>query len=131
MSFSDPIADMLTRIRNAQMAEHEVVDVPHSAVKAEIAHVLKKEGFIVDYVVESTGRKVIRIYLKYVNDTEPVIKGLERESRPGLRHYVSVDKLPKVLGGLGVAIISTSKGIMTCKEAKEQNVGGEFLCSIW
>lgn len=130
MSYSDPIADMLTRIRNAHMAGLEVVDIPHSVLKGEIARVLKREGFVSDYVVEGSP-KVLRLYLKYTNDREPVIQGMKRESKPGLRRYAKATEVPKVLGGLGVGVLSTSSGIMTDKEARKKNVGGELLCSIW
>ena len=130
MSWSDPIADMFTRIRNAHMAGRDMVEMPHSKLKSEITRVLKKEGFITDYVVEG-GKKVLRIYLKYTVDREPVIRGLRRVSRPGLRRYVTGQDIPQVLGGLGVTILTTSSGVMTGKEAKKQNIGGEVLCSVW
>jgi small subunit ribosomal protein S8 len=122
---------MLTRIRNAYGAGHEVVDMPHSRLKGEIARILKKEGFITDYVVEGGGRKNLRLYLKYAAEHEPVIRGVKRESRPGLRRYVNAADVPRVLGGLGVAILSTSSGVMTDKDAREKHVGGEHLCSVW
>lgn len=131
MSFSDPIADMLTRIRNAHMAGLDIMDVPHSRLKSEILRIFKREGFITDYVVEGGVKKVLRVYLKYTEDRKPVIRGLKRESKLGLRKYVPSDKVPRVLGGLGVAILSTSSGVMTGKEARKQHVGGEVLCSIW
>lgn len=131
MSYSDPIADMITRIRNAQTAEHEAVDVPHSKLKEEIARILKREGYISDFVVEGVNIKVLRIYLKYLEENEPMIKGIARESRPGLRKYSAAEKLPKVLDGLGIAILTTSSGVMTSREAKKKNVGGEVLCSVW
>ena len=131
MSYTDPISDMLTRIRNAQMAEHDKVDVPHSRIKEEIAKVLKREGYVRDFVVDGTRPKVLRVYLKYVHDSEPMIKGLKRESKPGLRKYAPADDLPRVLSGLGIAIISTSSGIMTGREAMQKNVGGEVICSVW
>jgi small subunit ribosomal protein S8 len=130
MSVNDPIADMLTRIRNAHMAALSVVEMPHSRLKSEIARVLKKEGFITDFVTEGGERKVLRVYLKYTGEHVPAIRGIERESTPGLRRYASVDKLPQVLRGLGVAIISTPSGVMTAKEAKTANVGGEVLCTV-
>ena len=131
MSLSDPIADMLTRIRNAHMAEREVVEIPYSKSKDEITRVLKKAGYITDYVVEGGKKKVLRVYLKYMAENEPAIQGLKRESSPGLRNYVSVDEIPRVLGGMGIAVLSTSAGIMTDKEARRRNIGGEVMCSIW
>ena len=131
MSYTDPIADMLTRVRNAQMAEHKTVEMPYSKIKEEIAKVLKREGYVRDYVVEGTFPKSLKVYLKYLQENEPMIKGIKRESTPGLRKYAPADELPKVLAGLGVAILSTSSGIMTGKEAKQQNVGSEVLCSVW
>ncbi len=131
MSWSDPIADMLIRIKNAHMAEHEVVEIPHSRVKTEIAGVFKKEGYIKDYTVEGGVKKVLRIYLKYTQDNEPAIVGLKRESKTGRRKYVAASDVPRVLNGLGVAVISTSAGIMTDKEARSKNIGGEIICSVW
>ena len=131
MSWSDPIADMLTRIRNAQKAEHETVEMPFSRLKGEIAQVLKREGFITDFVVEGGTPKSLKLSLKYTEDHEPVIRGLKRESRPGLRHYVAAAKVPRVLAGQGIAVLSTSSGILTDREARGQNVGGEVLCTIW
>ncbi len=132
MSMSDPIADMLTRIRNAHTAGMDVIDdVRYSKMKVEIARILKKEGYITDYVVEGGTKKTIRVYLKYAVDREPVIKGLKRISRPGIRRYVAKDEVPKVLGGLGIAIVSTSQGVMTASEAKHTGIGGEVLCHIW
>ena len=130
MSWSDPIADMITRIRNAHMAGRDMVEMPHSKLKGEITRVLKKEGFIADYTVEGDGR-LLRLYLKYTDDREPVIRGIKRDSRPGLRHYVSAQDIPRVLGGLGVNILTTSIGVMTGVEARKQNVGGELVCSVW
>lgn len=131
MSWSDPIADMLTQIRNAHMAERDVVEVSYSKMKSEIIRLLKRDGYIRDFVIEGSERKVLRIFLKYTEEREPVIKGLRRDSRPGRRSYVSKDKTPRVLGGLGIAILSTSSGIMTGKEARKRGVGGEVLCSVW
>ena len=131
MSWSDPIADMLTRIRNAYGAGHEVVDMPHSRLKGEVARILKKEGFLTDYAVEGGAKKSLRLYLKYAGEHEPVIRGVKRESRPGLRRYVNAADVPRVLGGLGVAILSTSTGVMTDKDARAKHVGGELLCSVW
>ena len=131
MSLSDPISDMLTRIRNAHMAGQDVVEMPHSKFKGEVARVLKKEGFITDYVAEGGVKKVLRLYLRYTPEREPVIKGLKRVSRPGLRKYVSAEEVPRVLGGMGVAILSTSSGIVTDTDARKKNIGGEVICSIW
>ena len=130
---SDPIADMLTRIRNANTAKHDTVDIPESKMKQAIAHILLKEGYVkaVDVVTEND-RATIRITLKYGADkNEKVIKGLKRISKPGLRVYSDAANLPKVLGGLGTAIISTNKGVLTDKEARKENVGGEVLAFIW
>ena len=130
---SDPIADMLTRIRNANTAKHDTVDVPSSKMKLAIADILVKEGFIKKYdVVEDGNFKTIRITLKYGKDkNEKIISGIKRISKPGLRVYASREELPKVLGGLGIAIISTNKGVMTDKKARELNVGGEVLAFVW
>lgn len=130
MSMSDPIADMLTRIRNAQSADKKEVVMPASKMKALIAEVLKDEGFIVDYQVsEVEGKPVMNVALKYF-DNKPVIENIERVSRPGLRIYRSKDELPKVLGGLGVAIISTSKGVMSDRAARAAGIGGEVICTV-
>ena len=131
MSCTDPIADMLTCVRNAQAARHEAVEVPHSRLKEEIARIMKREGFIEDYVSEGGIKKILRFYLKYDADNQPVIRGLQKESKGGLRKYSSADDLPRVLDGLGIAIISSSSGIITDKEAREKHVGGEVLCSLW
>ena len=128
---TDPIADLLTRIRNANKMHHEKVSIPSSTLKLNILKVLKEEGFIADYVViEDNKQNVIEVTLKY-NNNEAVIKGLRRISKPGLRKYTDVENLPKVLHGLGIAIISTSKGVMTDSEARKQQVGGEVLAYIW
>lgn len=129
---TDPIADMLTRIRNALTAKHETVEVPGSNMKRAIADILLKEGYIKDvqYVDDNLSGKIV-ITLKYSEGSKSVISGLKRVSKPGLRHYSGAEKMPKVLGGLGTAIVSTSKGIMTDKQAKAANVGGEVLCFIW
>ena len=128
---TDPIADLLTRIRNANKMHHEKVSIPSSTLKLNILKVLKEEGFIADYVViEDNKQNVIEVTLKY-NNNEAVIKGLRRISKPGLRKYTDAENLPKVLHGLGIAIISTSKGVMTDSEARKQNVGGEVLAYIW
>ena len=129
---TDPIADMLTRIRNAGNAKHTSVDIPASNIKKEISEILLNEGYIKNYdVIEDDKQGVIRIDLKYGPNNERVITGLKRISKPGLRVYVSKNDVPKVLGGLGVAIISTSKGILTDKKAREENVGGEVICYVW
>ena len=133
MQITDPIADMLTRIRNANNAKHESVNVPASKLKLAIAKILFEEGYIKSYqFVEDGNQGVIKITLKYVNGKQqPVIAGLKRISKPGLRVYAKSEELPKVLGGLGIAIISTSKGLMTDKEARKQMIGGEVLAYIW
>ena len=133
MSMSDPIADMLTRIRNAGTAGHKRVDIPASKLKLEIARILQKERFIGNYkfVEDTSPQGMIRMYLKYTPDEEPVINGIERVSKPGLREYCSVQSIPRVFGGMGVSILSTSRGIMTGREAKKVGVGGEVLCSVW
>nr|WP_297198608.1 30S ribosomal protein S8 [Thermanaeromonas sp.] len=129
---TDPIADFLTRIRNANLAYHEKVEVPASRVKRAIAEIMKNEGFIKDYEYIDDGKQgILRIYLKYGPNKERVITGLKRISRPGLRIYARKDQLPRVLGGLGIAVISTSKGIMTDKQARREGVGGEVICYIW
>ena len=132
MHITDPVADMLTRIRNANNAKHETVDVPASNMKKSIAQILLDEGYIKAFqVVEDGTQGVIRITLKYNAGKEKVISGLRRVSKPGLRKYSSVEDMPKVMKGLGVAIVSTSKGVMTDKEARKENVGGEVLAFIW
>ena len=133
MTMSDPIADMLTRIRNANTAKHDTVDVPASKMKVAIADILLKEGYIKSYNVEEVGSfKTIHITLKYGKDkNEKVISGLKRISKPGLRVYANSEELPKVFGGLGVAIISTNKGVLTDKAARNANVGGEVLAFVW
>ncbi len=132
MHITDPVADMLTRIRNANDAKHETVDVPCSAMKKAIAQILLDEGYIKNYeIVEDTKQGMIKITLKYGANKQKVISGLKKVSKPGLRIYSSKEDLPKVLKGLGIAIISTSKGIMTDKEARKNNVGGEVLAFVW
>ncbi len=132
MSMSDPIADFLTRIRNAGMVYHDKVEVPASRTKREIAELLKAEGYIKDVeFIADDKQGVIRMYLKYGPNRERVITGLKRISRPGLRVYAKKDEMPKVLGGLGVAVISTSKGIMTDKKARKEGLGGEVISYIW
>jgi small subunit ribosomal protein S8 len=131
MTIIDPIADMLTRIRNAIMASHESVLVPSSKIKLSIAKILKEEGFIDRYeVLKGNPQPMIKIHLKYT-DEQPAILGLERVSKPGLRIYVEGHEIPRVYGGLGIAILSTSKGIMTGQEAWRQHIGGEILCYVW
>lgn len=133
MTMSDPIADMLTRIRNANTAKHDTVDIPASKMKLAISEILKNEGYIKNYkVIEDGFIKTIRMELKYGADkNEKVISGIKKISKPGLRVYAGKDELPKVLGGLGTAIISTNKGVITDKEARQQNVGGEVIAFIW
>ena len=129
---TDPIADLLTRIRNANQMKHATVEIPASKLKAEILAVLKNEGYIVDFVlIESKVQGVLKVSLKYTSTKERVIKGLRRISKPGLRVYAKNDELPKVLNGLGIAIISTSNGVMTDKEARQKQVGGEVLAYVW
>jgi len=132
MAMSDPIADMLTRIRNANLVRHETVEVPASKIKRQIAEILKREGFIRDAeYIEDNKQGIIRIFLKYGPNNERVITGLKRISKPGLRVYTKSNEIPRVLGGLGIAIISTSKGILTDKEARQLKVGGEVICYVW
>ncbi len=131
MVMTDPIADMLTRIRNANAMKHETVDMPASKLKAQVLEVLKKEGYIVGYkVVKGDVQDTLRVTLKYLAK-ERVVKGLKRISKPGLRVYAKNNEIPKVLNGLGIAVISTSKGIMTDREARKQKVGGEILAYVW
>ena len=133
MTMSDPIADMLTRIRNANIRKHDTVDIPSSKMKLAIADILLKEGYIKKYdIVEDGGFQTIRIALKYGKDkNEKIISGLKRISKPGLRVYANKDEMPKVLGGLGVAIVSTNQGVITDKTARELGVGGEVLAFVW
>lgn len=132
MVMTDPIADMLTRIRNANMVRHEKLELPASKVKKEVADILKREGFVRDYeFVEDNKQGVLRIFLKYGANEERVITGLKRISKPGLRVYAKADEVPKVLNGLGIAIVSTSKGVLSDKEAREQAIGGEVLAYVW
>lgn len=129
---TDPIADMLTRIRNALLARHDYTDVPASRLKEAIAEVLKKEGYIGGFEVRSEGsHRVIRIRLAYGKSREPAIMGIERVSKPGLRVYAGRGEIPRVYGGLGIAILSTPEGVMTGKEARRRGVGGEVLCYVW
>lgn len=133
MSVTDPIADMLTRIRNANLARHEEVEVPYSKVKWEIAKILKEEGYVKACFWNSKGKKKapIKIYLKYGPNQERVIHGLDRVSKPGIRRYSASREVPQVLGGMGITIVSTSRGILTNRHCKLQNVGGEVLCTVW
>ena len=132
MHITDPIADMLTRIRNANSAKHETVDIPASNMKKAIAQILLDEGYIASYkVIDDEKQGVIRVTLKYGESKTQVITGLRRVSKPGLRIYSNVEDMPKVMKGLGIAIVSTSKGIMTDREARKQNVGGEVLAFVW
>ena len=129
---TDPIADFLTRIRNALLAKHTSVDIPFSALKVEVTKILEKEGYIEGYrVVEGSPRATIKVALRYGTDGDRVINGLTRVSRPGRRVYCSKDDIPKVLGGLGIAILSTSKGVMSGQEGRRQGIGGEVLCTVW
>lgn len=132
MGMTDPIADYLTRIRNANMAKHDSVEVPASNMKKSISEILKREGFIRDYEVADDNKQgMIKIFLKYGPNGERVIAGLKRISKPGLRNYVKAEDLPKVLNGLGIAIVSTSAGVITDKQAREKNVGGEVIAYVW
>lgn len=132
MVMTDPVADLLTRIRNGNMVMHETVEVPSSKIKLGIAQIMKEEGYIKDYEYIEDGKQgIIRIYLKYGQNKEKVITGLKRISKPGLRVYVKKDEVPKVLGGLGTAIISTSQGLMADKNARKKGLGGEVICYIW
>ncbi len=133
MGMSDPLADMLTRIRNANKARHEKVDIPASNLKVHVARILKDEGYLKNYKVIKDGKQgILRIYLKYEGETRtPVLTGLRAVSKPGLRRYVRTSEIPMIMHGLGVSILSTSKGVLTDQEARKLNVGGELLCSVW
>ncbi|MFC1860289.1 30S ribosomal protein S8 [Chloroflexota bacterium] len=132
MTVSDPIADMLTRIRNAIVARHDSVLIPASRMKLSIARIIKEEGFISNYeVVKGKTHQVIKIHLKYGEKNQPVLSGLERVSKPGLRVHIQQKEIPRVRGGLGIAILSTSKGVMTGQQAWHQRIGGELLCYVW
>ena len=132
MSWSDPIADMLTRIRNAQRAGLEDVSMPSSRLKAEVARIFKAEGYILDFKVEGDVKKSLVVELKYSDaDATPAIRGLRRESKPGLRRFCGWKDIPRVLGGLGTSVLSTSQGVMSGREARRRKIGGELLCSIW
>ena len=129
---TDPIADMLTRIRNGSNARHDSVDIPASNIKKQLAQILLDEGFIKGYDVIDDGKQgIIRVDIKYGNQNEKVISGIKRISKPGLRVYVKSDEVPKVLGGLGIAILSTSKGVITDKDARKEGIGGEVICYVW
>ena len=129
---SDPIADLLTRIRNASRAEHEKVDIPSSKLKVRIVELLKEEGFIKNFrVLEDNKQNMLRVYLKYGQGNEKIISGLARVSTPGRRIYVTHDEIPSILGGMGVALVSTSRGVMADREARKQKVGGEVLAYVW
>jgi small subunit ribosomal protein S8 len=129
---SDPIADMLTRIRNAMVARHPKVDVPASKLKTDIARILKEEGYIANFKLAEEGvKRTIKIYLKYAPDNNPVISRIERVSRPGCRVYVGRKEIPRVLGGLGINILTTARGVMTGRRAHQEGVGGEVLCRVW
>lgn len=132
MSMTDPIADMLTRIRNATMVYHDSVDIPSSKMKLSVAEILKNEGYIRDYTfLKDDKQGILRIYLKYGPNREKVIGGLKRISKPGLRVYAGKEELPRVLGGLGIAIVSTSRGLMTDRQARKEGIGGEVVCYVW
>ena len=132
MNITDPVSDLLTRLRNALSARHEKADVPSSRFKVELARILKDEGYIKNYkVMDDRGGSLLRLYLKYDDTGNPVIHGLTRSSKPGRRLYTGKNELPEVLGGLGVAIVSTSQGLLTGNDAKKRGVGGEVVCTVW
>ena len=132
MNVTDPVADMLTRIRNGLKARHVVVEIPHSKIKVELARILKEEGYIRNFkVVESKPHSLIKVLLKYNEDGSPLIGGIERVSKPGRRVYAGQSAIPKVFNGLGITILSTSRGIMTGQSSRDAGVGGEVLCSVW
>ena len=132
MRLTDPVADMLARIRNAIRARHQKVDIPASRLKTEIARILKEEGYIANFKpTDEEGQKVLRVYLKYGNNNEAVITNLARVSRPGCRVYVRRTEIPRVLGGMGINILTTPKGVMTGRQARRQGLGGELLCEVW
>ena len=132
MRLTDPVADFLARIRNAIRARHQKVDMPASKLKLEIARILKEEGYIANYkAVEEEGHKVLRVHLKYSNSDEAAISNLERVSKPGCRVYVRRDEIPRVLGGMGINILTTPRGVMTGRQARREGVGGEVLCQVW
>ena len=132
MRLTDPVADMLTRVRNALQARHQKVDIPASRLKVEIARILKEEGYISNFkATEEEGHKILRVYLKYANNNEAVISNVNRVSRPGCRVYVRRTEIPRVLGGLGINILTTPRGVMTGRQARKQGLGGELLCEVW
>jgi small subunit ribosomal protein S8 len=132
MSFTDPVADLLTRIRNAINARQQKLDVPASKLKMEIARILKEEGYLANYkATEENGRKLLRLYIKYGSNNDAAITNLARVSRPGCRVYVGHHEIPRVLGGLGISILTTPKGVMTGRQARKSGVGGEILCEVW
>jgi small subunit ribosomal protein S8 len=131
MSLSDPIADMLLRVRNAQKAGLQEVEMPGSRLKGEVARVFKQEGFIAGYTLAGDPKRVLLLTLKYTADGEPVIRGISRVSKPGLRRFAGYKDIPRVLNGLGIAVVSTSQGVMSGKEARQRKLGGEVICSIW
>jgi small subunit ribosomal protein S8 len=132
MRLTDPVADMLTRIRNAISARHQKVDIPASKLKLEIARILKEEGYVSNFkATEEEGHKILRVYLKYSNNNEAVISNVNRVSRPGCRVYVRRTEIPRVLGGLGINILTTPRGVMTGRQARKQGLGGELLCEVW
>jgi small subunit ribosomal protein S8 len=132
MSLTDPVADLLARIRNSIHARHQKMDVPASKLKLEIARILKEEGYISNYkAVEENGHKILRIYLKYGSDNQAAISSLARISRPGCRVYVGRSEIPRVLGGMGINILTTPRGVMTGRQARKEGVGGELLCEVW
>jgi len=132
MSMTDPIADFLTRIRNASRAKHSRVEIPASRVKGEIAKILKTQGYVEDVkFVEDNKQGLLRVYLRYGKESQPAIEGLKRVSKPGCRIYVKREEIPRVLGGYGIAVLSTSRGVLTGTEARKEGVGGEVLCHIW
>jgi small subunit ribosomal protein S8 len=132
MRLTDPVADMLTRIRNAISARHQKVDIPASKLKLEIARILKEEGYVSNFkATEEEGHKILRIYLKYSNNNEAVISNVNRVSRPGCRVYVRRTEIPRVLGGMGINILTTPRGVMTGRQARKQGLGGELLCEVW
>ena len=132
MSVTDPIADMLTRLRNALAARHPKVDIPASNLKVEVARILKEEGYINTYrVADEDGKRVIKLYLKYQADSSPVISRIERVSKPGRRVYAGSKEIPSIIGGMGINVLTTPKGVMTGKKARKEGLGGEILCNVW
>ncbi len=132
MVMTDPIADLLARIRNATKARHDMVEIPSSNLKVTVAKILKDEGYVKNFrVIDNDKQGILKVYLRYDREGEPMIQGIKRISRPGLRRYCGADGIPEVLKGLGIAIISTSKGVLTDAEARKEHVGGEILCEVW